>query len=91
MPPRVASVGEVVAAARGGSGPALITGSAADAVAAAWPAGEPPPTVLAQSAPEIVWVARLGAAAQADRAMPKPLYLRPPDARPQDAARIARQ
>jgi tRNA threonylcarbamoyladenosine biosynthesis protein TsaB len=91
MPPRVASVGEAVAAARSGSGPALITGSAADAVAAEWPAGEPPPTVVARSAPEIVWVARLGAAAQADRALPKPLYLRAPDARPQDAARIARQ
>jgi tRNA threonylcarbamoyladenosine biosynthesis protein TsaB len=36
-------------------------------------------------------VARLGAAAQADRASPKPLYLRAPDARPQDAARLPRQ
>jgi tRNA threonylcarbamoyl adenosine modification protein YeaZ len=89
MPPRLASVREAAAAARSGSGPALITGSAARALAAEWPSDEPPPTVVTASAPEIVWVARLGAAAQAERALPKPLYLRPPDARPQDAARIA--
>jgi len=86
--PRLAAVGEAVEAARSRA-PALITGSAADLVAAQWPAGDPPPKVVAVSAPEIGWVARLGAAAQADRALPKPLYLRPPDARPQDAARIA--
>jgi hypothetical protein len=33
----------------------------------------------------------LGAAAQEDRASPKPLYLRAPDARPQGAARIAQR
>jgi tRNA threonylcarbamoyladenosine biosynthesis protein TsaB len=71
--------------------PALITGSAADLVAAEWPASEPPPTVVTAGAPEIGWVARLGAAAQEDRALPKPLYLRAPDARPQDAARIAQR
>jgi tRNA threonylcarbamoyladenosine biosynthesis protein TsaB len=86
--PRLAAVCEAVEAARSRA-PALITGSAANLVAAQWPAGEPPPQVVAASAPEIGWVARLGAAAQADRALPKPLYLRPPDARPQDAARIA--
>jgi tRNA threonylcarbamoyladenosine biosynthesis protein TsaB len=69
----------------------LITGSAADLVAAEWPADDPPPHIVTASAPEIGWVARLGAAAERDRALPKPLYLRPPDARPQDAARIARQ
>jgi tRNA threonylcarbamoyladenosine biosynthesis protein TsaB len=89
MPPRLASVREAAAAARSSTGPALITGSAAEAVAAEWPSDEPPPTVVTTSAPEIVWVARLGAAAQAERALPRPLYLRPPDARPQDAARIA--
>jgi tRNA threonylcarbamoyl adenosine modification protein YeaZ len=85
-PPRLASVRDALQAAR--TGPALIVGSGADLVAAEWPAGEPPPTVIASSAPDIGWVARLGAAAQADRALPKPLYLRPPDARPQDAARL---
>jgi hypothetical protein len=38
-----------------------------------------------RSAPEIGWIARLGAAAADGYRRPKPLYLRPPDARPQDA------
>jgi tRNA threonylcarbamoyladenosine biosynthesis protein TsaB len=90
IPPRLAAVREAVEAARSRA-PALITGSATELVAAEWPADEPPPQIVAASAPDIGWVARLGAAAQPDRALPKPLYLRPPDARPQDAARISRQ
>jgi tRNA threonylcarbamoyl adenosine modification protein YeaZ len=88
--PRLAAVREAVEQARSRA-PALITGSAADLVAAEWPADDPPPKVVAAGAPEIGWVARLGAAAQEDRALPKPLYLRAPDARPQDAARIAQR
>jgi tRNA threonylcarbamoyladenosine biosynthesis protein TsaB len=42
-------------------------------------------------APEIAWVAQLGAVADPAQALPKPLYLRGPDAKPQDAARIARR
>ena len=42
-------------------------------------------------APDIGWVARLGAAAQDEGAAPKPLYLRRPDARPQDAGRLPRR
>jgi hypothetical protein len=74
-------------------GPARIVGSAANSIAAAWPASQPlPPLVDAQSAPNIEWVARLGAAAIADdTAVPKPLYLRAPDAQPQDAARLPRR
>jgi tRNA threonylcarbamoyladenosine biosynthesis protein TsaB len=88
--PRLAALREAVEAARSRA-PALITGSAADLVAAEWPADDPRPQVVPAGAPEIGWVARLGAAAQEDRALPKPLYLRPPDARPQDAARIAQR
>ena len=88
--PRLAAVREAVEQARSRA-PALITGSAADLVATEWPADDPPPTVVTAGAPEIGWVARLGAAAQEDRALPKPLYLRAPDARPQDAARIAQR
>ena len=87
--PRLAAVRDAVQAAQ--TGAALVVGSAADLVAADWPAGEPPPRFVAAGAPDIGWVARLGAAAQADRGMPKPLYLRPPDARPQDAARLPRR
>jgi len=90
IPPRLAAVREAVEAARSHA-PALITGSATSLVAAEWAADEPRPQLATASAPDIGWVARLGAAAQPDRALPKPLYLRPPDARPQDAARISRQ
>ena len=41
-----------------------ITGSAAELVAAHWPSGSPPPLVETHAAPDIGWVARLGAAAQ---------------------------
>ena len=88
--PRLAPLREAVEAARNRA-PALITGSAAALVMTEWPADEPLPQAVGVNAPEIGWVARLGAAAQEDRALPKPLYLRPPDARPQDAARIAQR
>jgi hypothetical protein len=42
-------------------------------------------------APDIGWIARLGAAAAEGQAPPKPLYLRAPDAQPQDAARLPRR
>ena len=45
-------------------------------VAAHWPSGSPPPRVEEHAAPDIGWVARLGAAAQEEGAPPKPLYLR---------------
>src|SRR4030081_403056 len=64
-------------------------GSAAAMVAAAWPAGvQPPPVVDAARAPIIDWVAHLGAAAAQAFSLPKPLYLRAPDAQPQDAAHL---
>jgi hypothetical protein len=44
-----------------------------------------------RSAPDIGWIARLGAAAADGYGRPKPLYLRPPDAQPQDAARLPRR
>jgi tRNA threonylcarbamoyladenosine biosynthesis protein TsaB len=74
------------------SGPARLVGSGAQAMAAAWPKeAEPPLLVENCAAPEIAWVARLGAAAAEGYGPPKPLYLRAPDAQPQDAARLARR
>lgn len=88
--PRLCSLREAVRAAAGG-GPRL-TGNAAAMLAAAWPAGERPPSKVEQrSAPDIDWVARLGAAANEAAAPPKPLYLRAPDAQPQDASQLARR
>jgi tRNA threonylcarbamoyladenosine biosynthesis protein TsaB len=60
-------------------------------LADAWPQETPLPKIEMQGAPHIASVARLGAAAQAAHALPKPLYLRRPDARPQDAARLPRR
>ena len=44
-----------------------------------------------ESAPDIAAVVRLGLAAPEPSGSPRPLYLRPPDAKPQAAAAIARQ
>ena len=88
--PRIALLREAVRAAL--TGPARIVGSAAQLVAAAWPKSEPAPALVDQrGAPAIEWVARLGAAAAEGHGPPKPLYLRAPDAQPQDAARLPRR
>jgi tRNA threonylcarbamoyl adenosine modification protein YeaZ len=89
-PPRIAPLKEAVRAAT--SGPARIVGSGAELIAAHWPASEPPPMLVEQlGAPDIGWIARLGAAAAEGHGPPKPLYLRAPDAQPQDAARLPRR
>jgi tRNA threonylcarbamoyladenosine biosynthesis protein TsaB len=89
IPPRIASLRE--AARAGATGGARIVGSAAVLVAQSWPKNELPPAAIDQrTAPDIAWVARLGAAAAAEGS-PKPLYLRAPDAIPQHAARLPRR
>jgi tRNA threonylcarbamoyladenosine biosynthesis protein TsaB len=88
--PRIASIRDAVRAAT--TGPARLVGSAADALAAAWPKGADPPLLVAnRGAPDVDWIARLGAAAEDGYAPPKPLYLRAPDAQPQDAAHLPRR
>jgi tRNA threonylcarbamoyladenosine biosynthesis protein TsaB len=73
-------------------GPARIAGSAAAMLAAHWPAGVVAPLVIdARAAPDIAWVARLGAAADPLQAKPRPLYLRPPEAKPQDTSGLPRR
>jgi len=75
-----------------GSGPILVTGNAAAALTAeARAQGVEVIASESSPAPDIAWVARLGALADPTQALPKPLYLREPDAKPQDAARIARR
>jgi tRNA threonylcarbamoyladenosine biosynthesis protein TsaB len=64
-----------------------LVGNAAQLLASRMPAGVvQPEQVDAQPAPDIAWVAWLGAAADPDKAHARPLYLRPPDARPQVSA-----
>lgn len=72
--------------------PARLVGTGAALVAAVWPTDRPPPAkVETEVAPDIVWIARLGGERAPTGTPPKPLYLRAPDARPQDAARILRR
>jgi tRNA threonylcarbamoyladenosine biosynthesis protein TsaB len=88
--PRLVPLREALRAAATGA-PRLV-GTAAALLAAAWPAGERAPRLVdARRAPDIDWVARLGAAAVETGVPPKPLYLRAPDAQPQNAAQLARR
>src|ERR1700730_5116990 len=77
LAPRLAPLREAVRAATGG--PARIVGSAAGLVARSWPKGELPPALVDQrAAPDIAWIARLGAAAADAEGPAQPLSLRPP-------------
>lgn len=88
--PRLVPIAEARRVAATGA-PRLV-GTAANLLAGTWPAGERPPTAVEQRpAPDIDWVARLGAAAAETGLPPKPLYLRAPDAQPQNAAQLARR
>jgi tRNA threonylcarbamoyladenosine biosynthesis protein TsaB len=75
-----------------GSGPVRIVGSGAALLQAeARAIGLDAAVDEVAPAPDILWVARLGMAAAPAQALPKPFYLRPPDARPQDHVRIPRR
>jgi tRNA threonylcarbamoyladenosine biosynthesis protein TsaB len=79
--PRVASIEEALGAARFGA-PHLV-GNAAKILADRWPAQALPPfKVDPQPAPNIAWVAWLGAAVSPNTAPARPFYLRTPDAKP---------
>ena len=87
--PRATSVRDAARAVA--IGPVRLIGSGAGLVAGAWPPGERAPSFVdTLPAPDVAWVARLGAVADPALAEAKPLYLRPPDAKPQDKARVAR-
>ncbi len=78
--PGIAPIEEALDASRFGA-PHLV-GNAANILAERWPAQAPPPfKVDAQSAPDIAWVAWLGAAVTPDTAPARPFYLRAPDAK----------
>jgi tRNA threonylcarbamoyladenosine biosynthesis protein TsaB len=79
--PCVAPIEEALGASRFGA-PHLV-GNAAKILADRWPAHALPPfEVDAQPAPDITWVAWLGAAVSPDTAPARPFYLRAPDAKP---------
>jgi tRNA threonylcarbamoyladenosine biosynthesis protein TsaB len=80
--PRLAPVEEALGAARFGA--PLLVGNAAHILAERWPASALPPVQInPQPAPDIAWVAWLGAAVDPDNAPARPYYLRAPDAKPQ--------
>jgi tRNA threonylcarbamoyladenosine biosynthesis protein TsaB len=79
--PKVAPISEALEASRFGA-PHLV-GNAAKILADRWPSDAPPPSkVDMQPAPDITWVAWLGAAVSPETAPAKPYYLRAPDAKP---------
>jgi tRNA threonylcarbamoyladenosine biosynthesis protein TsaB len=79
--PCVAPIEAALDASRFGA-PHLV-GNAAQILADRWPASAPPPfSVDVQAAPDIAWVAWLGAAVDPGSAPPRPYYLRAPDAKP---------
>jgi tRNA threonylcarbamoyl adenosine modification protein YeaZ len=87
-PPRVASPTVFAAEMERGT---LLAGSGADLVIAALPMDVRPTVVHRRASPDILTLCRLAVAAPDPTASPKPLYIRPPDAKPQTAARIARR
>jgi tRNA threonylcarbamoyladenosine biosynthesis protein TsaB len=89
--PRVAPIEEALRASRFGA-PHLV-GNAAGILAGRWPTDALPPfRVDARPAPDITWVAWLGAAVNPDTAPARPYYLRAPDAKlPKDRLQKASQ
>ena len=88
--PRLAPLREAVRAAA--ETPSCIAGSAAQLVAAGLSAlGAVPVAVDASPAPDIAWVARMGAVVAPEQSPLKPQYLRAPDAQPQNAAQLPRR
>jgi tRNA threonylcarbamoyladenosine biosynthesis protein TsaB len=82
MRPRVAPIEEAHGASRFGA--AQLVGNAAKILADRWPADALPPfKVDPQPAPDIAWLAWLGAAVSPETAPARPYYLRAPDAKPQ--------
>lgn len=82
--PCVIPIDEAIEAARFGA-PHLV-GNAAGVLAARWPTDAPAPvTVSDQAAPDVSWVAWLGAAVDPQTALARPFYLRAPDAKPQSS------
>ena len=79
--PQVAPIAEALDAARFGA--LYLVGNAAGILADRWPTDAAPPIkVDQQAAPDIAWVAWLGAAVSPESSPARPYYLRAPDAKP---------
>lgn len=89
VPPSLVGLEE--AAGMLGAGLVTLVGSGAPALAAAAKMQGIDATVAQTGPPQIAWVASLGLLADPGQALARPLYLRGPDAAPQDHARLARR
>jgi tRNA threonylcarbamoyladenosine biosynthesis protein TsaB len=88
--PQVLSIDEAIAASTFGA-PHLV-GNAAGLLADRWPKDVPAPIAIEpEAAPDIAWVAWLGAAADPHATPARPFYLRAPDAKPAALPLLAAQ
>lgn len=88
--PRLAPLREAAEAAA--AAPARLVGSAAQTIASALSESDAVPvSVEPRAAPDVAWVARLGALSPDSASPPVPQYLRAPDAQPQYAAQLPRR
>jgi tRNA threonylcarbamoyladenosine biosynthesis protein TsaB len=88
--PRLARLSEAIRAAS--AAPAYLVGSAARAMAHGFAKNAAlPRAVDPRDAPDIVWVAQIGAVTPQAQSAPNPQYLRAPDAQPQNAAQLPRR
>jgi tRNA threonylcarbamoyl adenosine modification protein YeaZ len=88
--PRLAPMSDAIRAASDAQ--SRIVGSAAQSIADRLPRGAPLPLLVdVREAPDIIWVARMGAVLPEGQSPPKPQYLRAPDAQPQNAAQLPRR
>jgi len=88
--PRLAPLREAIDTASGA--PACLVGSAAQAVADGLAKNAAAPRAIdPREAPDIVWVAQIGAVTPQAQSAPNPQYLRAPDAQPQNAMQLPRR
>jgi tRNA threonylcarbamoyl adenosine modification protein YeaZ len=88
--PALMTAGEAARAL--GGGPVRLLGSGGPMIAIeAWSIGISAEADVQASIPDITFVARLGALADPARALPRPLYLKAPDATPPAATRLLRR
>jgi len=88
--PRIASIPNAIRAAM--ASPTRVVGNAAKLIEEAWPDYERrPPLVSAVPAPDVAWVAKLGAATHDLTSPVRPLYLSDADAHPQEAGILPRR
>jgi len=90
LAPHLAPLSEAVRTAC--EAPCRLVGTAALSIAGQLPPGAAAPLCVdARDAPDIDWVARMGAVLPEGQSPPIPQYLRAPDAQPQNAAQLPRR